>query len=325
MNTFEGSKEQLLQRIEELELLNRELLSEKEKETRLEFAWTGNLGHWYWNIKTNAVTFDPLKISTLGYDKSEISEPVTYQFFTDKIHPEDYLPTMDAMRSHLAGKATVYEAEYRIQTKSGAYRWYYDRGRITQFDTDGKPVFLAGIVFDVTVKKEMQLELEQKNRVLARMSSTDGLTQISNHSTLLDLLTEQMAESTRTGRPLTAALLDVDDFKRVNDSKGHVYGDKVLAEIAAILKAAMRETDIVGRYGGEEFMAVFVNTDLQTSAMVVERIVRDVEAHNFADGLKITVSAGVGQYAGEGLSDFVHGVDVKLYKAKKLGKNRVVF
>lgn len=78
-------------------MLTRELLREKEQETRLEYAWTDNLGHWYWNIKTNEVTFNPLKVTTLGYDKSEIPEHVTYQFFTDILHPEDLQNAMDAI------------------------------------------------------------------------------------------------------------------------------------------------------------------------------------------------------------------------------------
>ena len=100
----------------------------------LEYAWSGNLGHWYWNIKTNTVTFNPLKVTALGYDRDEIPDQVSYQFFTDKIHPEDYQKTMDAMMAHLYGKAGVYEVEYRIRAKNGEYRWYYDRGRITQYD-----------------------------------------------------------------------------------------------------------------------------------------------------------------------------------------------
>lgn len=105
MDYTDFSREQLLDRINSLEMLTLELLKEKEQETRLEYSWTGNLGYWYWNIKTNEVTFNPLKVTMLGYDKSEVPEPVTYQFFTDKLHPEDFQKTMDAMRDHLYGKA----------------------------------------------------------------------------------------------------------------------------------------------------------------------------------------------------------------------------
>ncbi len=188
MDYEQHTREQLLSRISNLEALNRQLLDDKEQETRLEYAWTGNLGHWYWNIKTNEVTFNPLKVTALGYDKSEIPEHVTYQYFTEKLHPDDYQSAMDSMLNHLYHDAEVYEAEYRIQAKDGTYRWYYDRGKITQYDDEGKPFFLAGIVFDITEKKETQMELEHKNRILSEMSYIDGLTNISNHRTLIEHL-----------------------------------------------------------------------------------------------------------------------------------------
>lgn len=83
------SRDMLLERIEELEILNQELLKEKENEINLDHAWTGNLGHWYWNVKT------------------------------DLLHPDDYPKAMEAMKDHLYGKASVYEVEYRIRTKTG--------------------------------------------------------------------------------------------------------------------------------------------------------------------------------------------------------------
>lgn len=319
----EFSKEQLLDRIKSLEMLTQELLNEKEQETRLEYAWTGNLGHWYWNIKTNEVTFNPLKVTTLGYDKSEIPEHVNYQFFTDKLHPEDYQKVMDAMRDHLYGKADVYEVEYRIKAKDGTFKWYYDRGRITQYD-NGKPAFLAGIVFDITEKKETQLELEYKNRILSEISSIDGLTKIGNHRTLIEHLKAEIAEANRTSSPLSIAIFDIDDFKKVNDSKGHVYGDQVLVDVASIIKKSIRCTDFAGRYGGEEFMVIFPNTTLSVASKISERIRQAVEDYNFVDGLRITISGGVSQYNNEKITEFVHSADTKLYSAKRNGKNQIV-
>ncbi|HNT96037.1 MAG TPA: sensor domain-containing diguanylate cyclase, partial [Thermotogota bacterium] len=318
------SKEQLLERIKSLERLTRELLREKEQETRIEYAWTGNLGHWYWDIKTNEVTFNPLKVITLGYDRGELPERVTYQFFTDKLHPEDLPKTMDAMRDHLYGKAEVYEAEYRIKAKDGTYRWYYDRGKITQHDENGKPLFLAGIVFDITEKKKAQTELEYKNRILSEMSSVDGLTKICNHRSLIEHLKAEMAESSRTGAPLSIAIFDIDDFKKVNDTKGHVYGDQVLVDVAAIMKNSIRGTDFAGRYGGEEFMVIFTNTDLSVAKKISERIRQAVEKFHFVDGLPVTISGGVSRYDQETITELVHSADTKLYTAKRNGKNRVV-
>ena len=318
------TREMLLMRIEELEILNRELLTEKENEVRLKYSWTGNLGHWYWNIKTNTVTINPLKVTALGYDESEIPEQITYQFFTSMLHPDDYQPTMDAMMNHLYGRSPVYEVEYRIKGKDGEYKWYYDRGRITQYDGDGKPLFLAGIVFDITEKKKLQMDLEQQNKILAERSSIDGLTQISNRRSLIEFLETETEEANRSNKPLSVAIFDIDNFKRVNDIKGHVVGDQVLVEVARIIRKNTRVNDLAGRYGGEEFMVVFANADLAIAANISERI-RQAIAHNqFVDGLQITISGGVKQYIGESLTEFIHAADVNLYEAKKRGKNRII-
>lgn len=323
MDYKEFTREQLMQRIEELELLSQELLVEKEQEIRLEYAWTGNLGHWYWNVHSNAVTFNPLKVTTLGYSKEELPEHITYQFFTELLHPEDHEKTMSAMKDHLYGKASVYEVEYRIRTKEGKYRWYYDRGRITKYDENERPLFLAGIVFDITEKKQTQQELEAKNKILEEISSIDGLTKIGNHRTLMEYLKNSMISSDRTGSPLSVAIFDIDDFKKVNDSKGHVYGDQVLAGLADIIKKNIRETDLAGRYGGEEFMVVFTSADLQTAANISERIREMVENHSFGEGLHITVSGGVKQYKAEKTTELIHLADMNLYEAKKKGKNQI--
>ncbi|HMM70496.1 sensor domain-containing diguanylate cyclase [Gudongella oleilytica] len=319
------SKEQLIQRIEELEMLNRQLLDEKEQEDRLDFAWTGNLGHWYWNVRTNTVTFNPLKVITLGYQMDELPEKVTYQFFTDKLHPEDHSKAMQAMMDHLYGKAEVYEVEYRIKAKDGSYRWYYDRGKVTQKGDNGKPQFLAGIVFDITEKKEMQLELERENQILAVESVTDGLTKINNHRAIIDHLQREVVNSNINNQPLTIALFDLDDFKNVNDTMGHVNGDKVLRDTAAIMMKNIRGTDHAGRYGGEEFLVIFPNTELSHAINVAERIRKSVENNVIIDGLKITISGGLWQYSGETMADFVHFADENLYKAKRNGKNQIVY
>ncbi len=318
-----SNREHLLARIAELEALNRELLREKEQETRLEYAWTGNLGQWYWNVKTNTVTFNPLKVTTLGYDMDDVPEPVPFQFFTDKLHPDDYHRTMQAMMDHLHGTSTVYEVEYRIRTRDGAYKWYYDRGRITQRDENGKPLFLAGIVFNITEKKERLLALECDNRTLTELSTLDGLTQINNHRAVVEALKALITAPACEKDPLSIAMLDIDDFKRVNDTKGHVYGDKVLADVAAILKQRVRDTDTVGRYGGEEFMIVFPGADVEKAFAIADRIRQAIAAHAQADGLRVTVSGGVHQYQGDSLAEFIAQADAKLYRAKRNGKDQI--
>lgn len=319
------SKEQLIQIIEELQMLNRHLLMEKEQELGLDFAWTGNLGHWYWNIKTNTVTFNSLKVTNLGYSQEEIPEKVTFQFFTDKLHPEDYPNTMEAMRKHLHGEVHVYEVEYRIRTKEGSYRWYYDRGKITQYGPDGKPVFLAGIVFDITEKKVMQQELEMKNQTLMEQSSTDGLTGVKNRRALIEYLQAELNNTSQSKQPLAITLFDIDHFKTVNDTKGHLYGDKVLKYVAQILQKNIRDTDVVGRYGGEEFMIILKETSEGDARAISERIRRSIEQHCFDENVRITISGGVYEYhAGDSLIDLIDKSDQNLYQAKKQGRNQIV-
>ncbi|MDD2492765.1 MAG: sensor domain-containing diguanylate cyclase [Bacilli bacterium] len=319
------TKAELMSRINSLEMLNKELLLEKEQAIKLEYAWTGNLGHWYWNIKTNEVTFNPLKIITLGYEMGEIPEHVTYQFFTEKIHPDDCEKVMKAMREHLYGKLNVYEVEYRIRTKEGNYKWYYDRGKITRRDELGKPIFLAGIVFDITEKKEIERELEFKNKILNEMSSLDGLTKINNHRSLYNHLHAKIDEMHVTKSSLTIALLDIDDFKKINDTKGHIYGVQVLVEIAQLMKNNTREMDVIGRYGGEEFMIIFANTNVLLAANIVERIRKAIMDYPFVEGIQVTISAGVKQYEGDKeITAFIDEADKNLYEAKTSGKNVVI-
>lgn len=324
MNLHDMSKEWLIEKAEELERLNRQLLEEKEQETGLDFSWTGNLGHWYWDIITNAVTFNSLKITTLGYSKDELPEKITYRFFTDKLHPDDYKKTMDAMTAHLYGKSDVYETEYRIRAKDGRYKWYYDRGKITQYDANGKPVFLAGIVFDITEKKKSFLDLEEKNMVLSELSSVDGLTKIKNHRALIECL-KNLSAGENSKNSFSIAIFDIDDFKKVNDSHGHIYGDKVLSDVAAIITSCIRTDDTAGRYGGEEFMVIIPFVDQMAAVEISERIKRSVEKHVFVNNIKVTISGGVKVYNGEDVPDLIHGADMNLYEAKRQGKNRIIY
>lgn len=320
----EYSREKIIEKIEELESLIQELMKEREQETRLEYAWTGNLGHWYWNIKTNQVNFNPLKVTTLGYDESEIPRHVTYQYFTEKLHPDDYKKTMEAMMDHLYRKTEVYETEYRIRTKDGRYKWYYDRGKITKYDDEGNPSFLAGIVFDITEKKETEKELKQKNILLVELSRTDGLTKLYNQRAIVENLQDAIEQSLSTNSALSIAIFDIDNFKNVNDTKGHVCGDGVISNIAQLIKNNIRDTDLAGRYGGEEFLVIFTGTNYSVASSIAERIRKAVESHVFAEEITVTISGGIKQYEGESMVEFIHKADEKLYEAKHKGKNQII-
>jgi PAS domain S-box-containing protein len=167
MDYREKSKEELIELLESRDLFIESFLKEQDEGKTLRYAWTGNLGHWYWDVENNIVEFNELKVTNLGYDVSEIPENCGYEFFTDKLHPDDYEGVMQNMRDHLSGKAPVYEVEYRIRTRNNEWRWYHDRGKITQHDKNGKPLFLAGIVFDISEKKGYE---ERQNVLIQSLS-----------------------------------------------------------------------------------------------------------------------------------------------------------
>lgn len=322
MNYSNLSKKQLVLKIEELQLLNQQLLADQEPKINMDLSWTGNLGLWYWNIQTNSVTFNPLKATNLGYTKEELPEIVTYQFFTTKIHPGDYDNVMRAMKDHLQGKASAYDVEYRIQTKNGDYKWYYDLGKITKYDDQGKPLFLAGVVFDVTEKKETQQDLIMKNKILGELSMLDGLTKVKNIRALLENLNVEINRSLSLNEPLSIAVFDIDGFKNINDTKGHLYGNSVLVDVAQIMENKVQHSDLVGRLGGEEFMIIFPKTSGKDACLIAEQIRQAIEHQYLGDN--ITITGGVKEYSGEGLQNFIKAADNNLNLAKEHGKNRII-
>ena len=169
------SKDKLIDKILNLEKQLIQLSEELVYQEQAQFDWSGNLGKWQWNVKENRVSFNLRKVEALGYNLQEIPDVIDFEFFTSKIHPEDYEMVMQNMRDHLYGLSDAYECEYRIHCKNGDWKWFYDRGLITKRDTNKKPIELVGIVFDISRQKNMQKELEVKNSELLRLNENKNL------------------------------------------------------------------------------------------------------------------------------------------------------
>jgi diguanylate cyclase (GGDEF)-like protein len=171
--------------------------------------------------------------------------------------------------------------------------------------------------------------------VLEQESITDPLMGIYNRRYLERRLTSEVARASRYGMPLSVLLLDIDHFKRINDSYGHQVGDVVLAELAQLIVNTVRTTDIVTRYGGEEIMVVAPSTPLKTATNLGERLRKIIEHRPFdvpaklhpkLKTLHITVSVGVACF-GQNANDFqslIQSTDEALYRAKKKGRNCVI-
>lgn len=170
-------------------------------------------------------------------------------------------------------------------------------------------------------------ELEKKNAMLALMVITDGLTGLYNHKYMFERLETELNEAKRYKKEISILMIDVDHFKRVNDTYGHPGGDNVLMELAFTLKNIFREIDIIGRYGGEEFMVILPETSNKSAIISAERARVQVEKikWDFQD-VKVTISIGAVTYNGEDTAEeIVEKADDLLYQAKHKGRNRVEY
>ncbi len=188
----------------------------------------------------------------------------------------------------------------------------------------------------VLKKKELRDELEranralrQANRALKKLSITDEKTKLHNYRYLQERIGEEFRRAARYENSLSCIMLDLDHFKAVNDTLGHRIGDRVLEEFGRILTDTARETDLVVRYGGEEFIMLLPHTDAIRARTVAERVRRATSARTFtADEapLKLTVSCGVATYPANARirseEELVQAADEALYAAKEGGRNR---
>lgn len=158
---------------------------------------------------------------------------------------------------------------------------------------------------------------------VARMADTDSLTGLANRRSLTKSLAREVARSERTGEPLSLAVLDIDHFKRINDTFGHLAGDEVLRTVAQAMAAHVRDVDIVARYGGEEFAVVLPNCSSEGALTVVERVRAAIASST--DLTKVTASAGVATVAGSGSDGeaLMAAADEALYEAKRSGRDKV--
>lgn len=177
--------------------------------------------------------------------------------------------------------------------------------------------------------KQLQDQLMMQKDLMEVMASTDPLTQIPNIRYFRQWLDNEFARSTRYGNDLTLIMIDIDHFKRINDTYGHPQGDTVLREMAVILKQEMRKIDIVARYGGEEFVIALPQTGCEGGIVAAMRVKERVEKHRFRgfkDPVTITVSLGVCCLIDNADADpqkLINEADQALYRAKRSGRNRV--
>ncbi|KZN17100.1 MULTISPECIES: GGDEF domain-containing protein [Pseudomonas] len=244
-----------------------------------------------------------------------------YNHWRDSVYPDD-LDYAERSLAQVLVKGAVEDREYRIIAADGQVRWLSDKCFINRQAEPGQPVIIVGIAEDITEKKQMEAELQH-------LASTDVLTQSSNRRHFFECAHREFEQARLNGAPMAFLLLDIDDFKVVNDTYGHQEGDKVLQRIAESGRAALRRGDLFGRIGGEEFAAVFPGCAPDMAMQVAERLQREIQRLSFSHDNQtfgITVSQGLSSltYEDESIDRLFARADAAMYQAKRQGKNRII-
>ncbi|WP_312933887.1 diguanylate cyclase [Pseudomonas sp.] len=239
----------------------------------------------------------------------------------DAVYPDDLAYAERSLGDVLLTGA-VEDREYRIINAAGEVRWLSDKCFLKQPSEGDQRVIIVGIAEDITEKKQLESELQ-------RLATIDVLTQSSNRRHFFECAHQAFEEACADDTPLSFLLLDIDDFKQINDSYGHQEGDQVLQRIADSGKNALRRGDLFGRIGGEEFAAVFPGCTAEVAEQIAERLQREIQRLSFNHGQKmyrVTVSQGLtGRVESDEVLDTLFArADEAMYQAKRQGKNQIV-
>ncbi len=239
--------------------------------------------------------------------------------FLEAVHPDDR-PEIERILA-LHSKGQPYEGEYRIVRNDGRVRWMHERGFPIR-DAGGRARAMTGVISDITDRKRLEQELEHEAR-------TDALTGAANRRHFFPLAREAMGLSRRYRHALSLLMLDIDHFKAINDAHGHQVGDQVLKSLVQVCRQTLRDVDVLGRIGGEEFTVLLPETEAEQALQVAERLRQAIATTEVPldDGkaVRFTVSIGVATLtSGDGDVDaFLNRADRALYEAKEAGRNRV--
>lgn len=249
---------------------------------------------------------------------------------TGLVHPEDAPAVAAALeRLRIGGEEVI--STYRCRRRDGSYLWVEERMRL--MPRRRGPAELVGNLRDITRRKAIEDQLRAANRELLALSAADSLTGLANRRRFDEALAVEWRRATRGRQPLSLILLDVDWFKRYNDTYGHPAGDDVLREVARRIAGALRRGgDLAARYGGEEFAVILPATDApgcrQMAIQLREAIAACALPHRMSPLGRVSVSMGlasrvVGQ--NDSLATFIAQADAALYRAKRAGRDRIAW
>ncbi len=302
-------------------------------------------GYWDWHIPTATVFFSASWLQMLGYEKHEIDP--SFNTWINLIHPNDlghFLVTWTDYMEKPSGNLSI---EYRIRCHDNQYLWI-EAHAIKELNNEGEIVHLAGFHRNIhqrkldeikllehrenleALVKKRTLELEQANLKLLELANKDPLSQLQNRRSFDENLRQQLLFAKRANYPLCLLLMDIDHFKSFNDTYGHQQGDECIRAVAeAISSSTFRPGDFSARIGGEEFVAILQDTNLQGATKVAQRIQYEITQKDLPKnphtGTKITLSIGIASNFQTSDSNILELADKAMYAAKRNGRNQLCY
>ncbi len=299
----------------------RKLAEEELRESEERYALAAraaNDGMWDWDLDTQKVYYSARWKSMLGYMDGEIGASPEEWF--SRVHPED-LPAFNAeIGKHIQGETEHFESEQRMLHRDGSYRWMLTRG-LAMRDDDGIAYRMAGSQTDITERKRAEEQLLYD-------AFHDGLTGLPNRALFTDRLERALERAKRRDDFMLAVLfLDLDRFKVVNDSLGHMTGDQLLIGVARRLASCLRQVDTVARIGGDEFVILLEDiADLGDATIAARRIQESLARPFFLEESEVFTTASIGIAVSSSgydhAQDVMRDADIAMYRAKALGKAR---
>ena len=282
----------------------------------------GNLGVWEWNLGDDSYYNSERLLENIGFYPNDPELPASASQWMERIHPDDQRAFHQALNEHLEKKTKRYQSEFRLQHKEGHWVWQFASGHVVSWDSYNKPERMVGIQQDISERKAMEEQLRD-------LAMHDPLTGLLNRRSFMDNMNSEYGRVKRhKDYSASILMLDIDHFKKVNDTYGHAIGDELLKVFATTIADELRENDVFGRLGGEEYAILLPDTPLEGALRVAEKVRASVEAMRVdADGqnLAITTSVGVDRLRADDHrpDGALARADAALYTAKQNGRNRV--
>lgn len=291
----------------------------RNSEERYRLALEGvNDAIWEWDLETGDFFASNKLYEITGYDFNGV---VSLNEFDKFIYHEDLEVFRRDFRAHIDDNSEFYKSEFRINKSDGSYLWVLSRGKALR-DGDGKAIKIAGSISDITIQKEAEEKIKF-------MAFYDSLTKLPNRTLFMRKLDEEIEWAKRNNSNGAVFFIDLDNFKNINDTLGHNYGDKLLVYLSKKLKRLITSEDIICRLGGDEFLLIHACSDCVEMERYAKKLL-DLFDNSFEIDNKemyVTASIGIAIYPkdGEDSSEILKNADFAMYKAKELGKNRFAF